>query len=41
MAAILQGVTSNYETDLFRRLIAAVEEAIGRAASGMRSPRTA
>ncbi|MBB3935240.1 alanine--tRNA ligase [Aureimonas phyllosphaerae] len=34
MAAILQGVTSNYETDLFRRLIAAVEEAIGSRAEG-------
>ncbi|MEX6508988.1 alanine--tRNA ligase [Jiella sp. M17.18] len=34
MAAILQGVTSNYETDLFRRLIGAVEEAIGSHASG-------
>ncbi|MBP1851005.1 alanine--tRNA ligase [Rhizobium halophytocola] len=34
MAAIMQGVTSNYETDLFRRLIAAVEEAIGSRAEG-------
>ncbi|WP_062117012.1 alanine--tRNA ligase [Aureimonas sp. AU40] len=34
MAAILQGVTSNYEIDLFRRLIAAVEEAIGSRAQG-------
>ncbi|WP_185982778.1 alanine--tRNA ligase [Aureimonas mangrovi] len=34
MAAILQGVTSNYETDLFRRLIASVEEAVGSRAEG-------
>ena len=34
MAAIMQGVTSNYETDLFRRLIGAVEEAIGSRAEG-------
>ncbi len=34
IAAILQGVTSNYEIDLFRRLIAAVEEAIGSRAEG-------
>ncbi|MCJ2083303.1 alanine--tRNA ligase [Methylobacterium sp. J-090] len=30
MAAILQGVTSNYETDLFRALIDAVSHAVGR-----------
>ncbi|MFD0938012.1 alanine--tRNA ligase, partial [Methylobacterium trifolii] len=30
MAAILQGVTSNYETDLFRALIDAVAHAVGR-----------
>jgi alanyl-tRNA synthetase len=30
MAAILQGVTSNYETDLFRSLIDAVSHAVGR-----------
>ncbi|MBO0662761.1 alanine--tRNA ligase [Jiella sp. MQZ9-1] len=34
MAAILQGVHSNYETDLFRTLIGAVESAIGSAAVG-------
>ncbi len=31
MAAILQGVTSNYETDLFRALIEAVAHAVSRA----------
>ena len=30
MAAILQGVTSNYDTDLFRALIDAVAHAVGR-----------
>ena len=30
MAAILQGVTSNYDTDLFRALIDAVSQAVGR-----------
>ena len=30
MAAILQGVTSNYDTDLFRALIDAVSHAVGR-----------
>ncbi|MBP0615283.1 alanine--tRNA ligase [Jiella mangrovi] len=34
MAAIMQGVHSNYETDLFRTLIAAVEQAIGSQATG-------
>ncbi|MAU95680.1 MAG: alanine--tRNA ligase [Fulvimarina sp.] len=34
MAAILQGVHSNYETDLFRTLIGAVEHAIGSEAVG-------
>ena len=34
MAAIMQGVTSNYETDLFRTLIASVEHAIGSQAVG-------
>ncbi|WP_062011380.1 alanine--tRNA ligase [Aureimonas sp. AU4] len=34
MAAILQGVQSNYETDLFRRLIGAVAEAIGSRPEG-------
>ncbi|MCQ0989713.1 alanine--tRNA ligase [Jiella marina] len=34
MAAILQGVHSNYETDLFKTLIASVESAIGSHASG-------
>ncbi|WP_182085777.1 alanine--tRNA ligase [Aureimonas sp. ME7] len=34
MAAILQGVQSNYEIDLFKRLIAAVEDAIGSRAEG-------
>jgi alanyl-tRNA synthetase len=31
IAAILQGVTSNYDTDLLRPLIAAVEEMLGKA----------
>ncbi|TXN01787.1 alanine--tRNA ligase, partial [Methylobacterium sp. WL103] len=41
MAAILQGVTSNYETDLFRALIDAVSHAVGRppAASNVASYR--
>ncbi|MCQ8782774.1 alanine--tRNA ligase [Mangrovibrevibacter kandeliae] len=34
MAAILQGVQSNYEIDLFRRLIATVEDVIGSKAEG-------
>ncbi len=36
MAAILQGVHSNYETDLFKVLIGAVERAIGSEAVGDR-----
>ncbi|MBO0905647.1 alanine--tRNA ligase [Jiella sonneratiae] len=36
MAAILQGVHSNYETDLFRTLISAAEHAIGSVAAGAR-----
>ena len=38
MAAILQGVKSNYETDLFRTLIAASEEATGVKAEGAATP---
>ncbi len=38
MAAILQGVTSNYETDLFRALIEAVAHAVSRAPSPPRWP---
>ncbi|PWE17535.1 alanine--tRNA ligase [Marinicauda salina] len=34
IAAVLQGVHNNYEVDLFRRLIAASEEALGREAAG-------
>ncbi|KAB0680859.1 alanine--tRNA ligase [Aureimonas leprariae] len=34
MAAILQGVHSNYEIDLFRTLIAAIEDVIGSKAEG-------
>ena len=34
MAAVLQGVHSNYEVDLFRTLMAASEEATGRKAEG-------
>jgi alanyl-tRNA synthetase len=34
IAAVLQGVHSNYDTDLFRALIAASEEATGMAARG-------
>ncbi|MBW3616939.1 MAG: alanine--tRNA ligase [Proteobacteria bacterium] len=38
IAAILQGVTSNYETDLFRTLIAASEELTGTRAEGDQRP---
>lgn len=38
MAAILQGVHSNYDTDLFRALIRASVEAIGADAEGPRRP---
>jgi alanyl-tRNA synthetase len=38
IAAILQGVTSNYETDLFRTLIAASEEFTGTRAEGDQRP---
>ncbi|MCW5724077.1 MAG: alanine--tRNA ligase [Maricaulaceae bacterium] len=34
IAAVLQGVHDNYDIDLFRRLIAAEEEALGRKAEG-------
>ena len=34
IAAILQGVTNNYDTDLFRHLIAASIEAVVCAAEG-------
>ncbi|MGF1543020.1 MAG: alanine--tRNA ligase [Parvularculaceae bacterium] len=34
IAAVLQGVHDNYDVDLFKRLIAASEEATGRPASG-------
>ncbi|MFN3574928.1 MAG: alanine--tRNA ligase [Phenylobacterium sp.] len=38
MAAIMQGVKSNYETDLFRTLIAASEDATGVKAEGAATP---
>ena len=38
MAAVLQGVTSNYDTDLFKALIRASVEAIGADAEGPRRP---
>ncbi|SJZ53133.1 alanine--tRNA ligase [Consotaella salsifontis] len=38
MAAVLQGVHSNYDTDLFRRLIGSVEDAIGSEAKGDAAP---
>jgi alanyl-tRNA synthetase len=38
IAAILQGVTSNYDTDLFRTLIAASEELTGVRAEGESAP---
>lgn len=38
ISAVLQGVTSNYETDLFRALIAASEDATGVAARGGQLP---
>ncbi|MDP3802932.1 alanine--tRNA ligase [Brevundimonas sp.] len=38
IAAVLQGVHSNYETDLFRALIAASEEATHTKAEGDRTP---
>ncbi len=38
IAAILQGVTSNYETDLFRALIAASVDLTGVAAEGEQAP---
>jgi len=38
VAAVLQGVHSNYETDLFRTLIAASEQQTGTAAEGDRAP---
>ncbi|HWQ87986.1 alanine--tRNA ligase [Brevundimonas sp.] len=38
IAAVLQGVHSNYETDLFRSLIAASEEATHTKAEGDRTP---
>ncbi|MEF2072298.1 alanine--tRNA ligase [Consotaella aegiceratis] len=38
MAAVLQGVHSNYQTDLFRRLIGAVEDAVGSEAKGDAAP---
>jgi alanyl-tRNA synthetase len=37
-AAVLQGVTSNYDTDLFKTLIAASEDATGVKAEGDRAP---
>ncbi len=40
MAAILQGVKSNYDTDLFRSLIDAVAHQVGRAPEGGRPPPT-
>ena len=38
VAAVLQGVHSNYETDLFRTLIAASEHETGTSAEGDRTP---
>ena len=38
IAAVLQGVHSNYETDLFRSLIAASEDATNTKAEGERTP---
>ena len=38
ISAILQGVKSNYDTDLFRNLISAAEDAIGRKAAGEQLP---
>ena len=38
VAAVLQGVHSNYETDLFRTLIAASEQATSTSAEGDRAP---
>ncbi|MDO9224070.1 MAG: alanine--tRNA ligase [Caulobacter sp.] len=38
VGAVMQGVTSNYDTDLFRALIAASEEATGVAAEGDNAP---
>ncbi|MBN33785.1 MAG: alanine--tRNA ligase [Rhodospirillaceae bacterium] len=38
MAAILQGVNSNFDTDLFQTLIRATEECIGREADGDARP---
>ncbi len=38
MAAVLQGVTSNYDTDLFKALIRASVEAVGVDAEGPRKP---
>jgi len=38
VGAVLQGVTSNYDTDLFRALIAASEDATGVKAQGDRAP---
>ncbi|MBS0296814.1 MAG: alanine--tRNA ligase [Proteobacteria bacterium] len=38
VGAVLQGVHSNYETDLFKTLIAASEEATGVKAEGERAP---
>jgi alanyl-tRNA synthetase len=38
LGAVMQGVTSNYDTDLFRHLIAASEEATGVKAEGDNAP---
>ena len=38
VAAVMQGVTSNYDTDLFRALIAASEELTGMKAEGDQAP---
>ena len=38
VAAVMQGVTSNYDTDLFRHLIGASEEATGVKAEGDQAP---
>ena len=38
MAAILQGVKSNFDTDLFRAIVAAAADAVGRPAEGEARP---
>ncbi len=38
IAAIVQGVESNYDTDIFRRLIGAIEKIVGRTYEGSSAP---